>query len=256
VLERFALFDLSRSHQAKIQGDNISLTVKNYLPTVSRGSKNRAWTIVELLAVIYIIYVPILIGSVTAKKFGIASGITAGCFSASVCITAVFLFYRNVERRQQGQLPETFRLLSGQMPYRIIGFKLASFVFMTCSMAALVALRSIPWAIIALLASFLCIAAWVSIRQKCVAAWEIAKNPQLVFWAHSREVSPQVARYYRMSNPNILTLHLRDGKRCEFIIPADSVVKFADWLKDQNQSVCWDAYYNPDSTGRGTQIIE
>ena len=141
---------------------------------------------------------------------------------------------------------ELFRLLTQAMPTRVIIFRLLPIAFMVASLPALLFLHSISWAIVAFLASFLCIVAWVLIGQKCIAAWAVAQNPQIVYWAQTREVSQGIARY-GMRNHKVLTLHLRDGKQCEFIIPSDRLVQFASWLTERNPSVCWDSHYSQDA---------
>lgn len=149
------------------------------------------------------------------------------------------------------QPPEVFRLLTRQMPKRVVVFQLCSLVFMTCSIMALFYWRSFPWAITAFLTSFLFTMSWVLLRQKCIAAWKISQNPQIVFWAHSREFSGALSRrlaFYGMRNYKILTLHLCDGNRCEVNLPPDDLHKFTDWLREQNLSARWDAYYDPNST--------
>jgi membrane protein required for beta-lactamase induction len=142
------------------------------------------------------------------------------------------------------QPSEIFRLLARRMPMRILIFQVSSLALMASLVMVLVVWHSLSWGIVAFLTSFLCIAAWVLIRQKCIGAWEIAKNPRLVYWAHSRELPRRIARYGG-KNCKILTLHLRNGRQCEFILPSENVRKFHDWLNEQNPSVCWDAYYNP-----------
>lgn len=81
---------------------------------VSRG----AWTIIELFALIFVIYIPILTGSVVAKKFGTGAGIGAGILSAAACITVVILFYRGRGRqheKRRRELREKYRTV-----YRVI----------------------------------------------------------------------------------------------------------------------------------------
>ncbi len=146
---------------------------------------------------------------------------------------------------------EVFRLLTRQMPKRVIVFQLCSLAFMACSIMALFYWRSLPWAIAAFLTSFLSTMSWVLLRQKCINAWKVSNNPQIVYWANSREFSGALSRrlaFYGMRNYKILTLHLRDGHQSEFHLPSDDVRKFTDWLSERNPSVKWDAYYNLDPT--------
>ena len=145
------------------------------------------------------------------------------------------------------QPPEVFRLLTRQVPHRVIIFQILSLVFMLYSIMALFTWHSFPWAIAALLTSFLFIMGWVLMRQKCINAWKVSNNPQIVYWAYSREFSPALSRrlaFYGIRDYKILTLHLRDGYQCEFHLPLDNVRKFTAWLSEQNPSVKWDAYYN------------
>jgi hypothetical protein len=144
------------------------------------------------------------------------------------------------------QPPEAFRLLTRRMPKRAVAFRLLSIIFMAASLIALILLQSIPWALVSLVASFLCIIAWVLIRQKCIAAWAVARNPQIVYWAHSRPSSRSSA-YFGLKSRKILTLHLCDGRQQEFIIPTDDLYQFTDWLNERNPSVNWGAFYNPHS---------
>ena len=149
------------------------------------------------------------------------------------------------------QPPEVFRLLTRQVPHRIIVFQLLSLVFMGCSILALFYWRSIPWAITAFLTSSLLTVSWVLVRQKCINAWKVSNNPQVVYWAYSREFSRIMSRrlaFYGMRDYKILTLHLRDGHQSEFHLPPDDVRKFTGWLSERNPSVKWDDYYNPDPT--------
>ena len=76
------------------------------------------WTIIELFAVMFVIYVPIVIGQFVAKRFGNETGIVVGIFSVPICVTAVFLFYWSVGRQSQ----QRQRQLSEKYPsiYRII----------------------------------------------------------------------------------------------------------------------------------------
>ena len=131
------------------------------------------------------------------------------------------------------QPPEVFRLLTRQMPRRVIIFQLFSLAFMACSIMALFCWHSFPWAITAFLTSFLSTMSWVLLRQKCIAAWKVSQNPQIVYWAHSREFTGILSRrlaFYGMRDYKILTLHLRDGYQSEFHLPPDDVRKFTDWL--------------------------
>src|SRR6266566_10044787 len=59
----------------------------------------RAWTIIELVAVIFIIFVTTETGKFVAKNYGIWAGIGAGILSATMCVIALVLFYRANGRR-------------------------------------------------------------------------------------------------------------------------------------------------------------
>lgn len=144
---------------------------------------------------------------------------------------------------------EVFRLLTRQMPKRIIIFQLCSLAFMACSVMALFSWHSFSWVIAAFLTSILLITSWVLMRQKCINAWKISQNPQIVYWAHSRELPRRVARY-RMKDYKDLTIHLRDGQQCEFRLPKNAILNFTAWLNQQNPSVHWDNYYDR-RTGNG-----
>lgn len=56
---------------------------------------------IELLALMIIVYVPIFIGNILAKTFGIWAGIGVGVLAAVTCMTAVILFYRASGRRHE-----------------------------------------------------------------------------------------------------------------------------------------------------------
>jgi len=149
------------------------------------------------------------------------------------------------------QPTEVFRLLTRQMSHRVIFFQILSLVFMLYSIMALFTWHSFSWAITAFLTSSLLTVSWVLIRQKCINAWKVSNNPQIVYWAHSSEFSRILSRrlaFYGMRDYKILTLHLRDGHQSEFHLPPNDVRKFTAWLSERNPSVKWDAYYNPDPT--------
>jgi hypothetical protein len=141
------------------------------------------------------------------------------------------------------QPSDVFRLLTRQMPKRVIVFQLLQLAFMACSIMALFYWRSLSWAIAAFLTSFFFTMAWVLTRQKCMAARKISQNPQIVYWAHSRELPRRVARY-GMKDYKDLTLHLRDGQQCEFRLPKNVILNVTAWLTEQNPSVRWDNYYD------------
>src|ERR1035437_2625060 len=84
----------------------------------NRGSTRQAYTLIELLAIIFIIYVPFLIGSMVTKSYGIWSGIVVGFFSAIVCIALVVYFYR-VQARQLKQRRDELREKYKQV-YRVL----------------------------------------------------------------------------------------------------------------------------------------
>lgn len=66
-------------------------------------NSERAWTVFELLALIFVVYVSISVGNVVAKNFGIWAGIGAGLASAVICIGLVALMYRANGRRLEQQ---------------------------------------------------------------------------------------------------------------------------------------------------------
>jgi hypothetical protein len=39
------------------------------------------------------------------------------------------------------------------------------------------------------LTSCLSTMSWVLLRQKCIGAWKVSNNPQIVYWGYSREFS-------------------------------------------------------------------
>jgi hypothetical protein len=61
---------------------------------------------IELLALLFGIGLPITIGMLVSKQFGVWTGVEAGLFSAIPCVASVVLFYRaywrrNAKRRQE-----------------------------------------------------------------------------------------------------------------------------------------------------------
>jgi len=148
------------------------------------------------------------------------------------------------------QPAEIFHLLVRHLPKRVVIFQILSLAFMLYSIMALFTWHNFPWAIAAFLTSFLLIMSWVLMRQKCINAWKVSNNPQIVYWAHLREFPRQMSRrlaFYGMRDYKILALHLRDGQQCEFHLPPERLRSFTDWLNKQNSSICWNDYYNSDS---------
>lgn len=139
------------------------------------------------------------------------------------------------------QPTEIFRLLTRQMPKRVIVFQFCSLAFMACSFSALVSWRSISWAVASFLASFLLILAWVLLRQKCIVAWKVSNNPELVYWAHSHDLPLRIARF-GMNDYKVFKLHLRDGEQIEVNLPPDDLQTITAWLSERNSSVRWGAY--------------
>ena len=75
-------------------------------PTSIRRSSQRAYTLIELLAVVFVVTVTAAIGKSVASKYGTWSGIGAGIFAASVCVVIVVIFYRWSWRRDSRRLQE------------------------------------------------------------------------------------------------------------------------------------------------------
>jgi len=65
----------------------------------NRFAKNRGYTLLELLAVIVVIGVPCLIGSITIKRFGTWAGIAIAIISAIGCVTFVMFLHHAIKRR-------------------------------------------------------------------------------------------------------------------------------------------------------------
>jgi hypothetical protein len=84
----------------------------------SRRANEKALTLFELLAAIFVIFVPFLIGNTVTKNYGIWSGIVAGFFSAIVCIALVICLYR-VQARQLKQRRDELREKYKQV-YRVL----------------------------------------------------------------------------------------------------------------------------------------
>jgi hypothetical protein len=73
---------------------------------VSNKSLNRAWTIFELLALLFVVFVPIAIGNLAARHFGRGGGIVAGTIAAVICVSFTVLLYRANGRRLEQQRRE------------------------------------------------------------------------------------------------------------------------------------------------------
>lgn len=81
-------------------------------------SNEKALTIIELLAAIFVISIPFLVGSTVTKSYGVWAGIVAGFFSAIVCIALVICLYR-VQARQLKQRRDELRERYKQV-YRVL----------------------------------------------------------------------------------------------------------------------------------------
>jgi hypothetical protein len=75
----------------------------------SRRSNKEAWTIFEIFALIFVIYIPFLIGNTAAKHFGDWAGIGVGIISAVICIVVLFFFYRALDYRGEQQRREMLK---------------------------------------------------------------------------------------------------------------------------------------------------
>jgi membrane protein implicated in regulation of membrane protease activity len=87
-------------------------------PASIRRSMRRAWTLIELLALIFLIVVTAGVGKFVATKFGTWPGIGAGILAAVVSVIIVVLFYRwtwSRDRRRLEELREKYRTI-----YRVI----------------------------------------------------------------------------------------------------------------------------------------
>jgi hypothetical protein len=70
------------------------------------------FTLSEILAAIFLISVPILIGNMAAKSHGMWAGVMAGVFSAIGCLAVVILFFRTLQRqrnRRRNELKEKYK---------------------------------------------------------------------------------------------------------------------------------------------------
>ena len=65
------------------------ITISNH----NRFRENRGYTLIELLAVIVLIGVPYLIGSIAMKRFGTWAGIAIAVISAIACVTVVMFLH-------------------------------------------------------------------------------------------------------------------------------------------------------------------
>jgi hypothetical protein len=74
--------------------------------TRNRRSVRQAWTLIELLALMFVIAVSTGMGKSVARKHGTWPGIGAGILAAAVCATIVVLFYRWMWRQDKRRLQE------------------------------------------------------------------------------------------------------------------------------------------------------
>jgi membrane protein implicated in regulation of membrane protease activity len=92
--------------------------MKSGYSNVNSISSERGVTMIEMLALIFVIYIPILVGNIVAKKFGVWAGIGAGVLTAVICVTAVILFYRATGRQHEQRRRELREKYRGI--YRVI----------------------------------------------------------------------------------------------------------------------------------------
>jgi len=81
-------------------------------------SQRRGFTIIELLAAIFVIAVPLITGEIVARSFGRSAGFAAGILSAVASVIAVVAFYRwrgRAGEQEQRELSEKYPLV-----YRVI----------------------------------------------------------------------------------------------------------------------------------------
>ena len=149
--------------------------------------------------------------------------------------------------------PQVFRLLTRQMPNRVIIFQLLQIAFMACSIMTLFFWGSFPWAIAAFLASLIFTLGWVLTRQKCIIAWTLSKNPQLVYWAHPTRAKDDRVSDDPINDCKLLTLHLRDGTQFQARLSMEEMRSFITWLRERNPSVRLGAYDNLDSTTKAEE---
>lgn len=151
------------------------------------------------------------------------------------------------------QPSEVFRLLTCGIRRGLIMFSILWLVSIGCTGSALLVSSLHPWAVAGFLAAILLGLAWIHVRGRYLAAWKVSENPQLVYWAHSRELPRRVARY-GMRDYKVLMLHLRDGHQYEFNLSPDDLHKFTNWLSERNPSVRWGAYDKPDSATKAAEL--
>lgn len=85
----------------------------------NRRSRQEAWTIFEMLAVVLMIFVPISLGQFAANRFGVLPGVGVGILSAILCAIVVVLFYRARGRQHENRRRELREKYRGV--YRVIG---------------------------------------------------------------------------------------------------------------------------------------
>jgi hypothetical protein len=98
-----------------------------------------------------------------------------------------------------------------------------------------------PWGAAAFLAGVLFGLGHWHVRKRHVAAWKIAKNPQLVYWAHAVDRHGYFSEEESRECPRLL-LHTRDGSELEGDLPRPEMRAFTAWLTASNPAVRWGAY--------------
>jgi hypothetical protein len=87
-------------------------------PTLSLTNRPLAYTLVELLAVMFVVAMTGLVEESVAHRFGRWTGIGAGAVTLVICVIGVVLFYRwswKLDRRRLQELREKYRGI-----YRVI----------------------------------------------------------------------------------------------------------------------------------------
>jgi hypothetical protein len=98
-----------------------------------------------------------------------------------------------------------------------------------------------PWGATGFLAAVLFGLGRWHVRKRHVAAWKIADNPHLVYWAHAIDRQGYFSEADSRECPRLL-LHTRDGAVLEVDLPRPEMRAFTAWLTESNPTVRWGPY--------------
>ncbi|MCE5231275.1 hypothetical protein LLG95_16990 [bacterium] len=236
----------------------------NYPTNYSHHPKGHV-TLIDLLALMFIVYSTIGIGKLVAAKYGTVWGFAAGIPAFAICVSAVVVFYKACWRgtvkkcinqtagENQASDPDSgiiakppdcfCRLVkrTRRGPY-IFGILWLGSVVLICLAANTPGYKLC--ALIGFFASFIFFFGGMHVGERHAPLLKISKNPQLVFWAHPSEGIGQISKT-PIENCCNLALHLRDGSQVTVYFSPMQMQEFALWLKEQNPTIRWGDYDHP-----------